>query len=116
VPIRACVTPLSATVGKRITTIEGLSPRGNHPVQRWTSKQPGQVARKDDDAERTLAAAGCTLEVAYEVRFLEHACMEPMNATAHVTPDACVAWAPTQNPGGAQAAARITGLPARRSP
>jgi isoquinoline 1-oxidoreductase beta subunit len=38
--------------------------------------------------------------------------MEPMNATAHVMPDACVVWAPTQNPGGTQAtAARITGLP-----
>src|SRR5438034_11455662 len=38
--------------------------------------------------------------------------MEPMNATAQVMPDACVVWAPTQNPGGTQAtAARLTGLP-----
>jgi isoquinoline 1-oxidoreductase beta subunit len=38
--------------------------------------------------------------------------MEPMNATAHVTPEECVVWAPTQNPGGTQAtAARLTGLP-----
>src|SRR6202011_4865389 len=60
----------------------------------------------------STAVAGRTLEAAYEVPFLEHACMEPMNATAHVTPDGCVVWAPTQNPGGTQAtAARITGLP-----
>jgi len=31
---RSCVTPVSAAVGKRITTIEGLSLDGNHPVQR----------------------------------------------------------------------------------
>jgi len=36
-PARACVTPLEAAVGRRITTIEGLSPDGSHPVQRaWT--------------------------------------------------------------------------------
>ena len=31
---RSCVTPMSAASGKRITTIEGLSPNGDHPVQR----------------------------------------------------------------------------------
>jgi isoquinoline 1-oxidoreductase beta subunit len=77
------------------------------------AKQPGQTARKEGDALRALGAGGRTLEAAYEVPFLEHACMEPMNATAHVTADACTVWAPTQNPGGTQAtAARITGLPA----
>ena len=30
---RACVTPLSAVAGKSVTTIEGLSEQGNHPVQ-----------------------------------------------------------------------------------
>ncbi len=33
-PIRACVTPASAAEGKAITTIEGLSRDGSHPVQR----------------------------------------------------------------------------------
>jgi isoquinoline 1-oxidoreductase subunit alpha len=32
--IRSCVTPVSAVQGKRIVTIEGLSPDGTHPVQR----------------------------------------------------------------------------------
>ena len=37
-PVRACVTPVSAAVGKRITTIEGLGTKDNsHPVQiAWT--------------------------------------------------------------------------------
>ncbi len=32
--IRACVTPVSAAEGSEVTTIEGLDPDGNHPVQR----------------------------------------------------------------------------------
>jgi isoquinoline 1-oxidoreductase alpha subunit len=36
-PLRACVTPVSAVAGKKITTIEGLSANGTHPVQQaWT--------------------------------------------------------------------------------
>ena len=35
--VRSCVTPASAVAGRRVTTIEGLSERGDHPVQRaWT--------------------------------------------------------------------------------
>ncbi len=75
-------------------------------------KQPGREARKAGDAEQALGTGGRTLEAIYQVPFLEHACMEPMNTTAHVTADACTVWAPTQNPGNAQAtAARLTGLP-----
>ena len=33
-PRRSCVTPVSAAAGKKITTIEGLSADGSHPVQR----------------------------------------------------------------------------------
>ncbi len=33
-PLRACITPASAVEGKAITTIEGLSSDGSHPVQR----------------------------------------------------------------------------------
>ena len=31
---RSCVTPVSSVAGKRITTIEGLSPDGSHPLQK----------------------------------------------------------------------------------
>jgi len=76
------------------------------------AKQPGQVAKNEGDVEKVLAAGGKVYEAVYQVPFLEHACMEPMNATAQVSREACVIWAPTQNPGGTQAtAARLTGLP-----
>jgi len=32
--IRSCITPMRAAAGKEITTIEGLSPHGLHPVQK----------------------------------------------------------------------------------
>ena len=33
-PVRSCVTPVSAAAGRRVTTIEGLSAAGDHPVQK----------------------------------------------------------------------------------
>lgn len=42
-PIRSCVTPISAATGGPITTIEGLSPDGSHPVQRaWLAEDVPQ--------------------------------------------------------------------------
>lgn len=40
---RSCITPVSAALGKEITTIEGLSPHGDHPVQKaWEQVQVPQ--------------------------------------------------------------------------
>lgn len=50
--VRSCVMPVSAVVGSQITTIEGLSPDGDHPLQKaWIKEgvpqcgycQPGQI-------------------------------------------------------------------------
>src|ERR1700741_1661417 len=42
-PARACVTPVSAVASKKITTIEGLSPVGDHPLQKaWVAEQVPQ--------------------------------------------------------------------------
>jgi len=41
--VRSCVTPLSRASGRRVTTIEGLSPNRSHPVQRaWLEEQVPQ--------------------------------------------------------------------------
>jgi len=74
--------------------------------------QPGQPARKVGDAETALAGAAHKTEAIYQVPFLAHAPMEPLNATAHVRPDACEVWASTQGQTAAfNEARRITGLP-----
>ncbi len=50
----------------------------------------------ENDAEH--AAAGLPfLDLEYEVPFLAHATLEPMNCTAYVRDDFCEVWAPTQN-------------------
>ncbi|HXU42197.1 MAG TPA: (2Fe-2S)-binding protein [Burkholderiales bacterium] len=42
-PVRSCSTPVSAAAGKKVTTIEGLSPSGEHPLQKaWVAAQVPQ--------------------------------------------------------------------------
>jgi isoquinoline 1-oxidoreductase beta subunit len=77
--------------------------------------QAGQVARNDGDADKALAAGVKTVEGVYEVPFLEHACMEPMNATAFVKPGSCEIWAPTQSPGATQVTgSKVSGVPVEK--
>ncbi len=79
------------------------------------AEQPGAVARNDGDVEAAIRRAAKHVEATYEVPYLAHATMEPMNCTADVRSNTCEIWAPTQNPQGTQrAAAQITGLPVER--
>jgi len=42
-PVRSCSTRISQIAGKRVTTIEGLSPNSNHPLQQaWIAEQVPQ--------------------------------------------------------------------------
>jgi isoquinoline 1-oxidoreductase subunit beta len=73
---------------------------------------PGANARKEGDAAAALAAGGKRVDAVYEVPFLAHAPMEPMNCTAVVNADSCEVWAPTQMQTGARAgAAMALGFP-----
>lgn len=72
----------------------------------------GAVAREEGDPEGALATAARRVEAVYTLPYLAHACMEPMNCTAHVGPDGAELWVPTQGLSASQAtAAEITGLP-----
>src|SRR3984893_2535056 len=78
---------------------------------RAASEKDGVVARSDGDIVKGLAA-GERLEAAYELPFLAHATMEPVNATVHLTPDACEIWTGTQIMTRVQSeAAKAAGLP-----
>src|SRR6266508_3168727 len=76
--------------------------------------QPGAVARHDGDPDAALREGGGAaqrVEAVYELPFLAHATMEPMNCTAHVRPDGVDIWAPTQFQTGAQGlGAKIGGV------
>jgi len=71
--------------------------------------KPAVVARKDGDV--TAVKPAKSIDAAYEVPYLAHACMEPMNCTASVTPGAVEIWASTQAPGINQTVlAKIAGV------
>lgn len=76
------------------------------------SQQPGAVARSEGDAVAVLSGAAVRIDAVYQLPFLAHTAMEPMNCTVHVRQDACELWVGTQNMSAAkQAAATVTGLP-----
>jgi isoquinoline 1-oxidoreductase subunit beta len=78
---------------------------------RAASEKDGGVAKSVGDIKKGLAT-GDRLEAAYELPFLAHATMEPVNATVHVTPDACEIWTGTQVMTRVQSeAAKAAGLP-----
>jgi isoquinoline 1-oxidoreductase subunit beta len=78
---------------------------------RAASKTEGAVAKSSGDVTKGLAQ-GELLEAAYELPFLAHATMEPMNCTVHVTPSSCEVWVGSQVISRVQAiAAKVTGLP-----
>ena len=57
VATRACVTPVRAAVGKAVTTIEGLSERGDHPLQRaWVAEDVPQCGYCQSGQLMTAAA------------------------------------------------------------
>jgi len=66
---------------------------------------------KVGEADAALASGAQRLNSVYEVPFLAHACMEPMNATAHFKGDSVEIWAPTQAPSWNQYwVSQLTGL------
>jgi isoquinoline 1-oxidoreductase subunit beta len=78
---------------------------------RAASENDGVVAKAVGDAAKGLSE-GDRLDAAYELPFLAHAPMEPMNCTVHLTPDACEIWVGTQVLSRAQSvAAKVAGLP-----
>jgi isoquinoline 1-oxidoreductase beta subunit len=77
--------------------------------------KPGKVVRNEGDADAALSSASKKIEVAYELPFAPHACMEPMNCTVHIRPDSAEAWVPTQAPQWAQGViAQVSALPPER--
>jgi isoquinoline 1-oxidoreductase beta subunit len=109
----------AAMKGREALSVEWVD--GGHPNESTASltaqfegltKKEGKVLRDDGDVDAAIAGAAKKLEAVYQVPFLSHAPIEPMNCVADVRDDRCEIWAPTQVPGGAlQAAAVITGLP-----
>jgi isoquinoline 1-oxidoreductase beta subunit len=78
---------------------------------RAASEKDGVVAKSTGDIVKGLAT-GERLDAIYELPFLAHATMEPLNCTVHVKPDSCEIWIGTQIMTRVQSeAAKAAGLP-----
>ena len=78
---------------------------------REASKRTGLLAKSVGDVEKGVRQ-GETFEAAYEVPFLAHATMEPLNCTIHLTEDSCEIWIGTQVIARVQeTVAKLLGLP-----
>ncbi len=76
------------------------------------SLSPGPVAQNVGDVDKAMAGAAVKIDATYELPFLAHAALEPMNCTVHVREDGCEVWVGNQAIARAQAtAAKTTGLP-----
>src|SRR5262245_14363076 len=68
---------------------------------------PGPVAQNIGDVDKAMASAATKVEALYQVPFLAHATMEPMNCTVHLRKDECEIWI------GTQAVARVQAMAAK---
>ena len=81
---------------------------------RAASEKDGAVAKSVGDIATGLAS-GERFDASYELPFLAHAAMEPLNATVHLKPDSCEIWTGTQIVSRVQSeAAKAAGLPVEK--
>jgi isoquinoline 1-oxidoreductase beta subunit len=72
----------------------------------------GAVAQNIGDTDKAMAGAAAKVEATYQVPFLAHATMEPMNCTVHLRKDECEIWIGNQALARVEAmAAKAAGLP-----
>jgi isoquinoline 1-oxidoreductase subunit beta len=84
-------------------------------LQEGLTAEQAYEGNKQGDAKAAIAGAAKKVEATYSYPFQNHACMEPMNATALWTPDKCEVWCPTQNGEAAfGAAVQTSGHPAAK--
>lgn len=81
---------------------------------RAASEKDGAVAKSEGEIAKGLAT-GEKIEAAFELPFLAHATMEPLNCTVHCKPDSCEIWTGTQIMARVQSeAAKAAGLPVEK--
>jgi isoquinoline 1-oxidoreductase alpha subunit len=108
--IRSCQTPMSAVQpASSITTIEGLSPDGSHPLQKaWEDLdvpqcgycQAGQIMSAAALLAKTPKPTDAQIDKAMEGNICRCATYLRIRAAIHVAADGAKATSPTRTPGG----------------
>src|SRR5579862_7635006 len=106
-----------AAMGKlKVTWDEGPTAKQSSKLYATTSvelaqKEPGQVLRKDGDADAAFGSAAKVVEAAYAYPFLSHVPLEPQNCSASFKDGKLEVWAPSQTPAnGLGQTAKILGI------
>src|SRR5947207_1784050 len=73
-----------------------LDSRTQHEQYAELARKPGAVAKKEGDAANALSNAAKKFEAVYDLPYLAHATMEPMNCVADVRADSTEVWTGTQ--------------------
>jgi isoquinoline 1-oxidoreductase beta subunit len=91
--------------------LAALSTAGMREQYAELAKTPGLAAKKEGDVDSALAKAVEKLSAEYEVPYLAHATMEPLNCTVDLKRNSCEIWTGTQfQTADRKAAAEVAGL------
>jgi isoquinoline 1-oxidoreductase beta subunit len=100
----------------QFTNPSGMEDLDSEGISRRLAKEmdnPGIRGQSVGNAQSAMRRAAIKIDGAFEVPYLDHAALEPMNCTAHVMADSCEIWVPTQWAARVlRAAQEITHLPA----
>ncbi len=89
-----------------------LSSASLHRLFAERAKQQGAVGQKEGDCEKAFAESFNKIDALYEMPFISHSPLEPMNCLADVKAGSCEIWVGSQNPQAAQtSAANILKIP-----
>jgi isoquinoline 1-oxidoreductase subunit beta len=89
----------------------GLSTEGMREQYAALANSPGTVTRQDGDPQQAFQKASKLINAEYEVPYLAHAPMEPLNCVVDLQTQSCEIWTGTQFQSEDQkAAARVAGL------
>jgi isoquinoline 1-oxidoreductase beta subunit len=77
--------------------LAALDSRAQSALYAELASRPGVVARKEGNVTTALAGAASKLQADYELPYLAHATMEPLNCLADVRADGCDVWTGTQS-------------------
>jgi isoquinoline 1-oxidoreductase beta subunit len=109
----------AAKLGRDALSVQWNAPSGGGVTSaaqlaeyRAKAQTNGPVAGEAGDVDGALAASKTKLVAEYDVPYLAHAPMEPLNCTVKIDGDKCEIWTGTQMQTGDQAAAaKILGIP-----
>ena len=91
---------------KRGMEVLNLKFHGGKTIGLESQQVQKELLKALDDEGKTKIEGNQVLDLEYEVPFLAHAPLEPMNCTANVTDNFCEVWVPTQSQGGCMDAAK----------